>query len=72
MTAPILPRYGGKLKPDGTVNFWFGEAEVTMFDRCGGVLYPPDCIGKDSQPIWLLLQLMNVAEKMTTRVGNVF
>jgi glycosyltransferase involved in cell wall biosynthesis len=43
----ILTRYGGKLGSDGTVQFWFGEAEVTMFEGFGGVLYPPACIGGD-------------------------
>ena len=40
----ILTRYGGKLEADGTVSFWHGEAEVTMFEGFGGVLYPPACI----------------------------
>ena len=43
----ILTRYGGKLQEDGAVQFWYGEAEVTMFEGFGGVLYPPACVGKD-------------------------
>ena len=43
----ILVRYGGELKSDGTVQFWHGEADVTMFEGFGGVLYPPGCIGDD-------------------------
>lgn len=45
----ILTRYGGELKSDGTVQFWYGEGEVTMFEGFGGVLYPPGCIGDDFQ-----------------------
>ncbi len=40
----ILTRYGGKLEADGTVSFWSGEADVTMLEGFGGVLYPPACI----------------------------
>ncbi len=40
----ILTRYGGELKPDGTVQFWVGNSDVTMFEGFGGVLYPPACI----------------------------
>lgn len=43
----ILTRYGGELKADGTVQFWYGEAEVTMLEGFGGVLYPPACIDED-------------------------
>jgi glycosyltransferase involved in cell wall biosynthesis len=43
----ILTRYGGKLNSDGTVNFWYGEADVTMLEGFGGVLYPPACIEND-------------------------
>jgi hypothetical protein len=43
----ILTRYGGKLNSDGTVNFWYGEADVTMFEGFGGFFYPPACIAND-------------------------
>jgi hypothetical protein len=43
----ILTRYGGKLNADGTVQFWHGEAEVTIFEGFGGVLYPPACTDDD-------------------------
>ncbi len=43
----ILTRYGGQLRADGTVQFWHGETEVTMFEGFGGVLYPPACVGED-------------------------
>jgi hypothetical protein len=43
----ILTRYGGKLNADGTVNFWYGEADVTLFEGFGGVLYPPSAIAND-------------------------
>lgn len=45
----ILTRYGGQLGSDGTVNFWHGVGEVTLFEGFGGVLYPPGCIGEDFQ-----------------------
>lgn len=40
----ILTRYGGKLEADGWYQSWYGNAEVTMFEGFGGVLYPPACI----------------------------
>lgn len=40
----ILTRYGGKLQSDGSVQFLYGEADVTMFEGFGGVLYPPACV----------------------------
>jgi hypothetical protein len=43
----ILTRHGGKINDDGTVDFWYGEADVCMFEGLGGVLYPPACIGDD-------------------------
>jgi hypothetical protein len=43
----ILTRHGGQIQPDGTVQFWTGEAEVSMFEAFGGILYPPDCIDGD-------------------------
>jgi hypothetical protein len=43
----ILTRHGGKCKSDGTVEFWYGDLEIDMFEGFGGVLYPPDCIGDD-------------------------
>ncbi len=43
----ILTRYGGELKADGTVQFWYGEGQVTMFEGFGGVLYPPASVGED-------------------------
>lgn len=43
----ILTRHGGKIRPDGTVQFLYGETEVSLFEGFGSVLYPPDCIGND-------------------------
>jgi hypothetical protein len=43
----ILTRHGGAIKADGSVQFWYGTAEVSMFEGFGGVLYPPSCIGDD-------------------------
>jgi hypothetical protein len=43
----ILTRHGGEIKPDGTVQFWYGEAQVSMFEGFEGVLYPPGCIRDD-------------------------
>jgi hypothetical protein len=43
----ILARHGGTIKPDGSVQFLYGTAEVSMFEGFGGVLYPPDCVGDD-------------------------
>jgi len=43
----ILTRQGGTIKADGTVQFLYGTAEVSMFEGFDGVLYPPDCVGDD-------------------------
>jgi hypothetical protein len=43
----ILARHGGQFKEDGSIDFMFGEAEVSMFEGFGTVLYPPSCIGED-------------------------
>jgi hypothetical protein len=43
----ILARHGGNFLADGSVQFLFGEVEVSMFEGFGTVLYPPACIGED-------------------------
>jgi hypothetical protein len=43
----ILTRHGGNARPDGSIQFIYGDGEVSMFEGFGGVLYPPGCIAED-------------------------
>jgi hypothetical protein len=43
----ILCRHGGILRPDGIVQYLWGEIDVNLFEGFGSVLYPPNCIGAD-------------------------
>ncbi len=43
----ILVRYGGALNSGHDFQNWYGEGLVSFFEGFGGVLYPPNSVGKD-------------------------